>query len=1004
MSAGKSMADTNNPRRDDFAGFSENDPFAELTRIMGHDPRDTGQQPRAAQDTQPVAAQEPEFGDDFDIDLENELLGELGLDDFAEPQSYQGEQPAQQAQPIEEPRAEEPWERYEAQAPAYQDEDYAGPAAEPEIVSAVHAVETNEPNFSDFEAEFEAISLEPLREEEQQADDYQTQSRDDEEPVPYPPVPQSVAPAAPAPVYEDDFDAALERELFGEVTASEDDAPEETVAFEASSYDDEPLVASEAPVAPNVSYAAASVPEWQDQREAEAVAAGEAEYEDDFYGDAVVGEAEEVSSAYDPAPNVEVTSAALTLEDELAALLSDEPVAATVARAEPVTPASTFTSTSTWPLASSMGRANFAPVQPASPPSYSAAPAISSGIESLQTEAVATATQEPEMAPEFDSVVSDARYETSVDDSDFDDLFADGFDLEAELGGTSDAGEEAASLETSMEFAPTPVSSPAVTGLDALAAWQPEHERVATPVIQTSHGFARAVREEAPDVETVELSEAAVAVTDDLDIPDVAYEAPTTPAQYSDLDSEIAEAFGDLSLDDAESAPVSQPATPGWSAASAAPVAAAGAAALGMGYAAQSAAARDDNSATAKSSTAGSPQTNQWEPQDLLPADQFDFDADLDQAIAMATYQDEEATTAGIRGTQSRERIIKLAAIAGGLVLLGGVGLFASSYFGGESSGPALVRADSEPMKVRPENPGGATVPNQDSPVYQSVAGTTPAAVPEQERLISAAEEPVDVTAQTGEEELLPPGFGADLEDDIGDTALPAAPKGEDRIEPEAVVTGPGAEGENPAVVAPRRVRTMVVRPDGTMVPREEIAPVVEAEPEQQQALVAPPIGQTPTLETAGTLLTPAADEGGPTVDTPATVSVVPTRRTEPSAAAPVVAQAPVPGATPAAPVAAPTATPVSAPAAAAQVSGATSEWSMQIASQPTAEGAQTAYQDLARRYGSVLQGRGVNIVRADIQGMGTYFRVRIPASSRDEAIQLCTRYKSAGGSCFVSR
>jgi hypothetical protein len=76
----------------------------------------------------------------------------------------------------------------------------------------------------------------------------------------------------------------------------------------------------------------------------------------------------------------------------------------------------------------------------------------------------------------------------------------------------------------------------------------------------------------------------------------------------------------------------------------------------------------------------------------------------------------------------------------------------------------------------------------------------------------------------------------------------------------------------------------------------------------------------------------------------------------------------------------------------------------MQIASQPTAEGAQATYQDLARRYGSVLEGRGVNIVRADIEGMGTYYRVRIPASNRDEAIRLCTEYKSAGGSCFVSR
>lgn len=76
----------------------------------------------------------------------------------------------------------------------------------------------------------------------------------------------------------------------------------------------------------------------------------------------------------------------------------------------------------------------------------------------------------------------------------------------------------------------------------------------------------------------------------------------------------------------------------------------------------------------------------------------------------------------------------------------------------------------------------------------------------------------------------------------------------------------------------------------------------------------------------------------------------------------------------------------------------------MQIASQPTAESAQSAYQDLARRYGSVLEGKGVNIVRADIDGMGTFYRVRIPAATRDEAVRLCESFKGAGGNCFVSR
>ena len=76
----------------------------------------------------------------------------------------------------------------------------------------------------------------------------------------------------------------------------------------------------------------------------------------------------------------------------------------------------------------------------------------------------------------------------------------------------------------------------------------------------------------------------------------------------------------------------------------------------------------------------------------------------------------------------------------------------------------------------------------------------------------------------------------------------------------------------------------------------------------------------------------------------------------------------------------------------------------MQIASQPSADAAKSTYQDLAQRYASVIGGRGVNIVKADIEGKGTYWRVRVPAKSRDEAVSLCTNYKAAGGNCFVSK
>jgi hypothetical protein len=396
----------------------------------------------------------------------------------------------------------------------------------------------------------------------------------------------------------------------------------------------------------------------------------------------------------------------------------------------------------------------------------------------------------------------------------------------------------------------------------------------------------------------------------------------------------------------------------------------------------------------------------QWQAEDTFD-DGFDYETDLEQAVSMADYDEVEE-----RKPESRNRGLLIAAIVAGVAVIGGIGALGMSFMGGGSDSPALVRADTEPMKVRPENPGGATVPNQNNEVYQRVGGGT-ATAPEQESLITTAEEPVDVNAQS--EPALPPGIvggGEDLAalsdgegfgaDQPAGALAPAAgadqagAKAEDRIVPAPEAEGVGASNDLVAV-APRRVRTMVVRPDGTMVPREEPAAAAPAE----NVLSAEPIA-TPSLAPAGSGPLAAPAVAGADIATPDSVGVVPSQRTETQVAAAPVRADPPAAQQPATQT--PPATPVSAPAAAAPAAAATSEWSMQIASQPTAEGAQSTYQDLARRYGGVLEGRGVNIVRADIEGKGTYFRVRIPASNRDEAIQLCTRYKSAGGSCFVSR
>ena len=76
----------------------------------------------------------------------------------------------------------------------------------------------------------------------------------------------------------------------------------------------------------------------------------------------------------------------------------------------------------------------------------------------------------------------------------------------------------------------------------------------------------------------------------------------------------------------------------------------------------------------------------------------------------------------------------------------------------------------------------------------------------------------------------------------------------------------------------------------------------------------------------------------------------------------------------------------------------------IQIASLPTQADAQKSYQNLSAKFGSVIGGRGVDIKAAEIAGKGTFYRVRIPAGSKSDAVALCERYRAAGGSCLVAR
>ncbi|MDP2120145.1 MAG: SPOR domain-containing protein [Hoeflea sp.] len=411
-----------------------------------------------------------------------------------------------------------------------------------------------------------------------------------------------------------------------------------------------------------------------------------------------------------------------------------------------------------------------------------------------------------------------------------------------------------------------------------------------------------------------------------------------------------------------------------------------------------------------------------------------DTDANPDGLAYTAPEHEDIHEEPAQRGQGSRGSVLALAVL--GFAVLAGAGALGWSMLSGDDTvadgGPRIIRADTEPVKVLPENPGGVTVPNQDKAVYDRVAGSD-ASSPGQPSLVNTAEEPVDVVQRTLDPEILP----LEGRDD-------PSVKSEDRLAAGGSDADGAGEAASAPVVSPRRVRTMIVKPDGSIVAREEPEPALEpqaalAEPTGADAMTAEPATEAAVaaelvapVEQAAVAPAdaPPALAPGAAADVPATdQSIAPVRvvTTQP-VRAPVPQNRPADqpvtvvgtvtqGGDVANPQTLPAATAqpeqiASAPAAAAPAAAPATAapaanpggYYMQIASQPTAEGAQASWQALSSRYNAVIGGRGVDIQRADIPGKGVFHRVRIPAGSRDEANALCARYKSAGGSCFVSR
>ncbi|QLF70289.1 SPOR domain-containing protein [Peteryoungia desertarenae] len=361
-------------------------------------------------------------------------------------------------------------------------------------------------------------------------------------------------------------------------------------------------------------------------------------------------------------------------------------------------------------------------------------------------------------------------------------------------------------------------------------------------------------------------------------------------------------------------------------------------------------------------------------------------------------------------GSAARARKIKtglLATAAAVVVVVAAGGVYAwltGSTAPGGSGEPIVIAADKDPIKIVPDDPGGKAVPNQDKAVYDRVAGA-PIEDPQQENLISSNEEPIDVVQRT----LIPETVPLAENDEAILRSTPVGDTEDPRLLPG--VGDPTANAaEEDVTIAPRRVRTMIVRPDGTLVaqevPAEAPAQAAPSEP-ATNVLAAPSLPSPEDSAAARAAVLAEVTEGEATPNAVAPTSsnngATPIPTTRP-ADQPVNVVGTVTDQGNLRPSQQPVETAAAAPAqAAAQVSNP-GGFVIQIASLPSEADAQRSYQSLSSRYASIIGGRGVDFQRAEIAGKGTYFRVRIPAGTREQAVALCEQYRSAGGSCIVAR
>lgn len=362
--------------------------------------------------------------------------------------------------------------------------------------------------------------------------------------------------------------------------------------------------------------------------------------------------------------------------------------------------------------------------------------------------------------------------------------------------------------------------------------------------------------------------------------------------------------------------------------------------------------------------------------------------------------------------------VVTTVAVMLGVILAGGGAYAGWKAFGDRIvGGPIRIVADGKPLKVLPD------------PTKAPVADAEPSLKPDSgsgaSKIVSLQEDPVEqVSGRT--------------------------PEGK-----EVRVINPGAQ--RPASDQPHTVKTVIVRPDGSIVSDgaaakvQSVTPIrisPDAPPQAQPQLPLPgaitatggattptlpaspqvtlpppppPFSATPEpvagrpVQTPLPVAAPARPQApapvattpvapAPTAPAPTAVAPKLLAQTKPAVPAPVQTKPATPNAPmalgPGAPKVASQAPAPVAPVAAVPAA-ASGEWMVQISASKSDADARRSFAEQSRKY-PALSGRSLDVQTANLGDKGTFYRARVPAGTREQAAALCSQLQAQGGQCMV--